>query len=272
MLSDVLDWAWGYRGLGWAPIPLNRASKTPNLSTLAPFLEGAISENRLRMYDWQGIGLVTGRLSNIVVLDADGTAGKEELSRRGHPVTPMARTGDGLHLYFRYSKECEGTSVRFAPGLDLKSNRGYVVAPPSLHPNGVAYEWLEGLSPWDVPVAELPPWVLGALKNRVQKKVEIEEQLAEPIRDGGRNDALTQVAGALRRRGLPYEDLYVVLQSLNEIRCDPPLPREEVARIANNISSYAAGKYREKRNSPQGTPQVTINVMNFGAEDEPPVF
>ena len=41
-----------------------------------------------------------------------------------------------------------------APGLDVKAAGGYVVAPPSVGPNGRAYEWI--ISPEDEELADPP--------------------------------------------------------------------------------------------------------------------
>ena len=103
---------------------------------------------------WPGcnVGIVTGAISGIIVLDVDGTQGETELARLGDvPPTPTVRTGNGRHLYFRHPG---GTVSNFAgkrPGLDLRGDGGCVVAPPSVHRNGATYRWEISLD--DTPLA-----------------------------------------------------------------------------------------------------------------------
>jgi Bifunctional DNA primase/polymerase, N-terminal len=97
---------------------------------------------------YANVGIVTGEVSGIVVVDADGQAGVAELERRGYPTTWTARSGSGgVHAYFRYP----GYPVRNRKiqGIgDLTADGGYIVAPPSRHASGGCYEWLPGCSPW----------------------------------------------------------------------------------------------------------------------------
>lgn len=53
-----------------------------------------------------------------------------------------------------------------------------------------------------------------------------------PIPTGQRNTALTSLAGTMRRRGFGEEAMYAALLVENRQRCDPPLPDDEVRRIA----------------------------------------
>lgn len=59
------------------------------------------------------------------------------------PPTRTARTGSGgLHIWFSYRGPARG---KLAKGIDIKTNSGYVVMPPSLHASGGTYEWLNDL-------------------------------------------------------------------------------------------------------------------------------
>lgn len=83
----------------------------------------------------------------IVVLDVDPrNGGGEQIlamqNRYGQlPSTMTARTGSGgLHIWLL----CAGEAFRkdLAPGVDLKSHSGYLVAPPSVHVSGGIYTWI----------------------------------------------------------------------------------------------------------------------------------
>ena len=97
---------------------------------------------------YANVGIVTGEISAILVLDADGEAGVTELERRGYPTTWTARSGSGgLHLYLRHPGYIV-PNRKIARIGDLRGDGGLIVAPPSLHVSGNRYEWLPGRSPW----------------------------------------------------------------------------------------------------------------------------
>jgi Bifunctional DNA primase/polymerase, N-terminal/Phage integrase family len=104
------------------------------------------------------VGIITGAISEIIVLDVDGEEGELSLLSLGSlPATPSVRTGKGRHLYFKHPGFPVRNFIRIKPGLDVRGDGGYVVAPPSVHPDGSVYEWL--LHPADQPFAELPKWL-----------------------------------------------------------------------------------------------------------------
>lgn len=140
-------------------------------------------------WPWANIGI---RLpAGLVVLDVDprngGATALEQLTRV-HTVLPptlTARTGSGgLHIWLAYSGSARGQLCR---GVDVKTERGYVVAPPSLHACGRRYEWLVGL-----PTAKAPRWVRRLLDPPPPLTI------PRPAAGGGDRDAglIRTVAGA----------------------------------------------------------------------------
>jgi len=120
-----------------------------------------------RRWPEANVGVVTGAVSGLVVLDVDPRhGGGESLAALetiygSVPHTVESLTGGGgQHLYFRHP----GTVVpcrSIAPGLDVKGDGGLVVCPPSAHVSGRAYAWEVGCAPGDVFLADLPWWVLA---------------------------------------------------------------------------------------------------------------
>lgn len=120
--------------------------------------------------DWN-FGVATGRVSNLVVLDVDAehlAAGAlEELEKRGLPETATVETpGGGLHFYYRLPEDWEERfpSWKEDPYFEVKGCGAYVVAPPSVHPNGGRYRWR--LSPTEVGIAPAPAWLLQEARRR----------------------------------------------------------------------------------------------------------
>src|SRR2546425_5015909 len=113
-----------------------------------------------------GIGIVTGSISRVVVLDIDcqhgGDAGVERLQQHDRrPVTVECRSGGGgRHLYFAHPGGLVRNEVGLAPGFDLRGDGGYVVAPPSMHTSGARYAWREDRRPGGMNLAMLPDWLL----------------------------------------------------------------------------------------------------------------
>ncbi len=87
------------------------------------------------------VGIVTGAVSGIVVLDVDGTDGEESIKSLNLPPTVGVKTRRGRHLYFRHPGNPVKNFVGKSPGLDLRGDGGYVVAPPSRHAEG-EYQWV----------------------------------------------------------------------------------------------------------------------------------
>ena len=93
------------------------------------------------------VAIATGAESGLVVIDLDRKPGKDgvaSLKALGKvPATLTARTGSGgLHLYFRHPGGCVPNSVgKLGPGIDVRGDDGYVIAPPSGHISGGHYAW-----------------------------------------------------------------------------------------------------------------------------------
>ena len=113
------------------------------------------------------LGIVTGPESGIVVIDVDprnfGDDTLHDLERlHGElPNTPQVLTGgDGVHFYFACPPGRTLACGVLAEGIDFKADGGYVVGPGSLHKSGGSYIWEVESHPDDVPLAELPAWVI----------------------------------------------------------------------------------------------------------------
>ena len=234
-MSSAKAAAADYDRRSWCPIPIKKRSKQTALGQLAPYLNRRAAKEELAAWAWPGVGIVTGPVSGVLVLDVDGPEGEEELRKHGHPVTPMVRTASGgLHLYFRHPEQLVRTGIRVAPGLDVKAAGGYVVAPPSLGANGKPYEWI--VSPEDAELAHPPGWLIEILERGRPKGPA--GPVGERIPPGQRNQELTSIAGTMRRRGMGEAEILAAIRVANEQRCQPPLQAEEVEKIAASVARY----------------------------------
>jgi len=195
------------------------------------------------------VGVLTGEKSGIIVLDVDprhggdGTLGELQKRYGRLPETLVSKTGGGgQHYYFRYP----GYHVRtrqsaVGPGLDLKGDGGYIVAPPSLHRSGERYLWAGDGFSQGAEVADPPAWLLQCIEGSQDAAQSSNCSESGKIAEGTRNNTLASLAGSMRRKGMTLEAIESALLAESRIRCTPPLPDAEVRGIAASVASYPTG-------------------------------
>ena len=177
------------------------------------------------------------------MLDVDPANGGEEtlgaLEAR-HGVLPdtiqVITGGGGSHYYFQHpGREIKNSVGKLGPGLDIRSDGGQVVAPPSIHPTtGRAYTFDDARHPDNVVLAPVPMWMLAELTVPITNA----RTSGDTIPQGQRNNSLAREAGRLHHMGLRPSELKAALLAINHERCTPPLPDEEVHGIAASIERY----------------------------------
>jgi hypothetical protein len=207
------------------------------------------------MWPEANIGIACGRESGIVVVDVDPRNGGEEslvklLQDHEFPTSAIAHTGGGgLHFYFRYP--IDGIAKQtLAPGIDLVSNGGYVVAPPSKHIRGVNYCWVQGRDPWTHPIMPfLPDWC-GKITGAKQGFT-----LEDPsyVAKGARNITFIRIAGSMRRWGLSYHAIIAALEIHNDEVCEEPMTLAEIDRIARNAAGYTPEDFDGEAEQDEGS-------------------
>ncbi len=245
MTAELLHAALACAQRGWPVLPLNgKAPLTPH-----GYKDGSTDPEQIRRW-WHEhpdawIGVVVGPESGLCVLDVDPRSGGDRslaglIEKHGPlPETPKVSTaGGGLHYYFTYHEAATRSTI--APGLEIKARDGYVVAPPSRNcATDSAYAWAtaDGL-----PFADLPTWLLGR-PPIIARDPSAAFSAAGPIPEGERNSTLASLAGSLRKRGASEDAILACLLAENRARCVPPLPGDEVDRIARSIARYPAGAF-----------------------------
>ena len=235
-LKTALDFA--ERGIPTFPLK-GKEPLTPH-----GFKDATTDPRRLHMWGNRfpdaNIGIPTGSISGIVVVDLDKETPEAIEIWNSLPETVETRTHRGRHRYYRVPKDAKVRSRKLTPDLDLKADGGYVVAPPSVHPSGARYRWMPGLSE----MAPLPEHLIEA-DPKPQSSTRREGATigldTGPIPEGTRNRTLTSIGGRLRAQGLDHEGLLDHLLAINEARCTPALDEGEVSRIAASVARYPAG-------------------------------
>jgi len=190
------------------------------------------------------IGVATGAVSGIFVLDIDGEDGEGSLFKleQQHSVLPPtmeAITGKGRHCYYRMRGSIRNSTRQIGIGLDIRGDGGYVIAPPSIHPSGRPYAWSVDTTRDFV---DAPDWLhtlIAAGTNGNGKTGKPLEHwhavLTQPIHNGERNATLTSICGKLLHAGLDVILTYDLLMCVNVARCEQPLSPIEVETIIISV-------------------------------------
>jgi len=243
---STLEAALAYLKLGFSVIPIEPNGKRP-LVKWEPFQQElatpALIDLWVQQWPMLNIGIVTGFLSGLTIVDIDGPEGVASVKTHGlvFPRTYTVKTPKGHHLYYAFTPELH-TGAGFVPHVDLRSEGGYVVAPPSrIDPN--TYTVLR-----DEPFAELdpiPPALLGKAKpasppSSSEAERWIVNTLLAGKPQGERNANATRLVGYFHHKGIPSDVVKALMLPFCE-RCEPPMEELELETILESVSRYGAG-------------------------------
>jgi hypothetical protein len=137
-------------------------------------------------YLGSNIGLLTGKINNLTVLDIDikdnGMKYWDIIIKDNPPfITPIVKSpGGSLHFYFKYNKKIPNMNRILINnervGWDIKSDGSIITSPPSIYPDTYKrYKWVSGVSLDDCDPIKMPLWlekfILNHLKNSNIKKL-----------------------------------------------------------------------------------------------------
>ena len=172
---SVLQTALAYASKQVRVIPIKQGEKRPpmqgwqnaattNPATIRQWFEGQFKDC--------GLGIATGEFRDryLIVIDIDDRpefSGSDTLNdlEQLHgklPDTVEVITGTGgRHIYFLTDQPIRNeASGRLGVGIDIRAIGGQVLAPPTVHPNGRTYEWVEGKSIAEHRPADMPLWMV----------------------------------------------------------------------------------------------------------------
>ena len=175
------------------------------------------------------IGMATGALSGVIVLDCDsGDAKKLAMGEGGLDRTPAVFTGKpgGTHFWLAHPGETVSNFASRRPGLDFRGDGGYVLVPPSLHASGARYRWVEATV--GLGAAPVPAWLLAMLRGQPDRADAGEpgaaldlEIAVSGVPEGGRDDAMWRLACKLRNDDLPRQYAEILVRQAARA-CVPP--------------------------------------------------
>jgi len=263
------------------------------------FLQASSDPDQIKQWwdQWPdaNVGLVCGL--SFFVLDVDGDEGRASLAdleaKHGQlPVTVTVETpgkkgkGKGIHIYL---KAPDGVGVRQRklsayPGLETRANKngeagepgGYVLTPPSYHPDGGQYEWLDEIG---TTIAVAPQWLIDIINEEPEAKPVplfdnkqpsstpfdnfLDDYAATERRakayltqvegspEGGRNSATFRAAAILRNDFVLDEgSAWDILREWNYEKNTPPLKEKELRQCFESAGKNVSHPTGEKRDVP----------------------
>ena len=209
---------------------------------------------------YANIGIVTGKISGIVVFDLDSDhAVQYAEDEGGFPDSPSVRTGKGRHVYLRYPGFEVRNDVRKELDIDIRADGGYVAAPPSIHGNGNQYTWEDGFSIHEIDPAPCTSWMIDYLKEvasdsnpptkekppkpsdnpiTVRKPADSEsyaDVLKKGAQQGHRNHTAAKLIGHLLGKGNDESVIWEMVKQWNAAKNNPALDEAELRKTFESI-------------------------------------
>jgi len=207
-------------------------------------------------YVGSNIAIVTGETSNLTVIDIDSKEGEKAIQEFIPPKidTPIVKTpSGGYHLYFQHERGI-GNRTRFLTDCDIRSEGGYVVAPPSTNGGAGAYVFVKenALVTARLPdtmrscILNTPNYIISTITaNPVPNSVDTCGHRDLSFDKGSRDDTLFHVANCLVKGGMPVPEIEQILSLISSKVCNPPFPEKE---IQIKVKSAVQRSNRKERN------------------------
>lgn len=232
-----------YKKLNWSLVPIAKNGKNP-------LEKDWTNKTHLDKAEWlkwieQGlnIGVRTGEVSGITVVDFDGHGTIQPEEEEIYQLLTDAKTliqntaRDGKHFVFKYEKELE-TGVKLGGlNFDIRNDGAQILTSPSKI-NSNSYHWVNIEEEIKVCPEELKVKLLSLANTKVKTQIskEIEEQIKQ-VPQGGRNDTLVSLGGLLINKLQP-EQTELVLSIINQKFMNPPLPNFELKAMLSSLTGY----------------------------------
>jgi hypothetical protein len=257
-------WALFYASFGWAVLPLHSVDRgvctcgDPNCRSAGKHprtshgVKGASTDPEQIRKWWRqwpdaNVGIATGAVSGLVVIDIDPRNGgnasytklQEELPGTFDKPLKVRSGSDGTHLYFGHPGGHVPCCANLRPGIDVKADGGYIVAPPSMHLSGGRYRFARD-NGFILP--ELPTGLRDLLVPQAQAHDERGERPSIEVDSLHVSDEIK----ALIRQGPPHGDRSKILFKVLRALVGSGYDDETIQAVLLDPSNKLSEKPREK--------------------------
>ena len=268
--KTISEWATAYRRVGWNIVPLFKYSKSP--ASVEVYHEDfgwllgwkVLQERHATQMEFDywfkklkltGLGVVTGKISKIFVVDEDSYKGDGmKFDFISHFRSKTARGGH--HHFFKYTKPIKTSAWRPGINIEIKSDGGFVVLPPSevQNPDSTGkliigkYQWEElcGFDKLPTLTEENLKKYRGLHPNGLTLPVELKSLLK--ANHGEQHNNLRTIALKMFARFPEIEwDVAIDFIRTAAAKFTPPANPQKVDKLIHDCMKFIASKNDEKK-------------------------
>lgn len=257
-MNELKEAALHYAEIGLAVFPLVEKAKYPLTSN--GFKDATTDKEQIEKW-WKrnpnaNIGIATGQMSGgLVVVDMDVDKEKDKdgyhtfvkWCDENYLILPdswLSITGrGGYHLIYKSSFPVP-TKIGWLNDVDIRADGGYIVAPPSIHPNGTKYEWEQAPEDYDlitdddIDVEFIFNSIIASDKTDRSEPLKVPEEIPE----GHRDDFMFKLACKYQAMGMSDTEMEAALKVANQERCKPPLSDRQIQQKLKQAQKYKKGE------------------------------
>jgi len=251
-----------YLEKGYYVIPVRRENKKPYIEWKQYQQESPMKDE---VEDWwtkwpeANIGVITGKATNLVVIDVDDENGRRTMDTLAPGLKPHTISPHGLHFWFKYH-EGMVNRAKIIPGIDVRTDGGYIIAPPGSNGDGGKYRKSLVGKVYD----EIPQALYKKLKEDKSQSFKKRSASVELFKSGTRDEDLFRLANHLIKGGMDLDTAYDYLIFCAR-KCDPPFPENE---LKAKIESAIKRQDTRERNVSQETREYVASIQGVFTASE----
>jgi len=285
-MDPILEqWVWWYYENGFSIIPLGKNKgfwnnkedelKRPSLKSWDKYKNTRATKEEIQEWIKQGlftgIAIICGKVSgNLVIIDVDDETIPETIGLKLDKIAEsgawVVKTGKGYHIYCRHHSNPGGIRRPIKHKIEYRANNGYCVVPPSMHPNGKQYKFMNVEKPSNLPtlvekdvksifddikkkignawgIKESTHIITGSTKTNTQEDYPqcIQIALKTPTKPPMRYYVMYGIASHFAMNHIPQDMAMQKIKQFNMTKCIPPHDNNIVENLVNG--AYRSGAH-----------------------------